>query len=224
TPSPSSQKGINLYSIEKEAALGRKLAAEYREHTTAIASPSVQQYVETLRERLASKMTNAAYTFSVVSEDPCPIIHEPVALPGGYIFVPSALFLAAQDEAEFAGMMVHAIAHIFERHGTQQATRGELAGVPVAFVGGGAGCSSSGALPLLFRNVQRTFELQADLLAIQILARAGYDPNALVRYIERVQPGVSTSPAVFSSMPPREERIAGMLSAIANLPPTNYAS
>src|SRR5262245_17734472 len=93
---------------------------------------------------------NARFTFSVIAEDPCTTVHEPAALPGGYVFVSAALFLAAQNEAEFAGMVAHAIVHIAERHGTQ-ATRGQAvnyAGVPLIFMGGWGGfCAEGLAVP-----------------------------------------------------------------------------
>jgi len=52
---------------------------------------------------------------------------EAVAVPGGYLFIPANLFLAAGDEAEFAGMLAHSMAHIVARHGTRQAIRGQRA-------------------------------------------------------------------------------------------------
>jgi beta-barrel assembly-enhancing protease len=224
---PAAGKGINAYSVEKEAALGRQLATELRARTTSIASPNIQSYVDRLGHRLASRLPNAGvpFTFSVIAEDPCPTIHEPGALPGGYVFVPAALFLAAQDEAEFAGMLAHAMAHIAERHGTRQATRGAIvnyASTPLIFAGGWGGCPSGG-VPLGFLAFQRGFERQADLLAVQTMAHAGFDPNGLVRYIERVQlPPSGQTPQVFSPLPARDERVAAMLSGIASLPAVDY--
>jgi predicted Zn-dependent protease len=225
-------KGVNFYRPEKEAALGKQLAAELRERTTPIENHVVQQFVDHLGRKLAVHVpyANGHFTFSVVAEDPCPVVHEPVALPGGYVFVPAALFLAAQDEADFAGMLAHAMAHIAERHGTRQATRGQVinyASVPLVFMGGWAGCASGAAVPLGFLKFQQNFERQADFLAVQAMARAGFDPNALVRYIERVQPPpppsteASTAP---SPLPTRDQRIAVMMSGISQLPATQYTS
>ena len=218
--------GLPLFAqnVEKEAALGRQLAAEFRQRTTTIASRSVQDYVENLGRELASQPASPfSFTFSVIAEDPCPTIHEPYALPGGYVFVPAALFSAAQDEAEFAGMLAHAMAHVVERHATRQATRGELIG-STGIAGVFVGCASAVPVPVGFLKVQRSSELQADRLAVQTMAHAGFDPNALARYTERGQPPVSTTPAVLSPLPPRDERIASILSEIAELPPADYAA
>jgi len=217
--------GLSLFAQgtgEKEAALGRQMAADLGQRTTAIASRSVQEYVEKLGRRLASQMPASPFrfTFSVIAEDSCPAIHEPYALPGGYVFVPSALFSAAQDEAEFAGMLAHAMAHVVERHATRQATRGE----PMQSMVFVPGCASGVAVPVGFLKIQRGLDLRADLLAVQTMARAGFDPEALARYTERVQPRESATPAALSLMPSRDERIARIVSEIAKLPAADYAT
>jgi predicted Zn-dependent protease len=229
-PPMPAKKGINLYSLEKEAALGKQLATDFRKRTTPIDVPSVQNYVDRLGQRIAAQIPDAQFrfTFSVIADDPCRTIHEPAALPGGYVFVPAALLVATQDEAEFAGMLAHAMEHIAQRHGTRQATEGVIkkdASIPLFFMGGwGGGCSDRQAIPLKFMALQRSAELEADSFAVQTLARAGFDPTALVRYIQRVQirPGgpVSTVP---SPLPDLDQRLAKMSSAIETLPPVNRA-
>jgi beta-barrel assembly-enhancing protease len=228
--SATGQKAPNDYSLEKEAALGKQLAAEIGQRTTLIENTVVQAYVNRLAQKLAANMPNghAHFTFSVIAEDPCPAVHEPDALPGGYVFVPSALFLAAQDEAEFAGMLAHAMAHIAVRQATQQATRGQEANYasgPLIFVGGWGVSCTEGPVPLGFVAARRNYEREADILAIEALARAGINPNALVRYTERVQPAPSSIlSGKWSAHLPRDERIGIMTSAISKLPATQYAA
>src|SRR6185295_11797215 len=103
--------------LEKEAALGKQLAAELRERMSPIDVPVVQNFLDQLGKSIAALMPDAKlpFTFTPIAEDPCLTTHEPVAMPGGYIFVPAALFLAARDEAEFAGMLVHAMEHVTQR-------------------------------------------------------------------------------------------------------------
>jgi predicted Zn-dependent protease len=221
-------KGVNFYSLEKEAALGRQLAAEFRKRTTFIHSLTVQDYLDHLGHRLESHLpdSNFPFTFSAIAEDPCPAIHEPAALPGGYVFVPAALFIAAQDEAEFSGMLAHAMEHIAQRHGTRQATRGTMvnySSVPLIFMGGG--CSEGHAIPLAFMASQRSAELEADFLAVQTIARAGFDPRSLVQYLQRVQvrPEATISKA-YSPLPDRDQRLVNILSAIEKLPTVDYAA
>jgi predicted Zn-dependent protease len=223
------ERGIDSYSREKEAALGNKLANEIRQRTTSIQNPTSNGFVERLGRRLAAHMPEAKldFTFSIIAEDPCPTVHEPVALSGGYVFVPAALFLAAQDESEFAGMLAHAMAHIADRHGMQLFRRDQptgLADAPLVFVGAwGGSCTQGLAIPMGLVATERGFEQEADARAVRTMAQAGFDPDALVRYTERVQPASSsTTSAAFAIIPPRDERVAAMTSTIESLPATNY--
>jgi len=99
----------DYYSLEKEAAIGRQLALETQRRTEAINDPGVEEYVKRLGLRISARMPEAKFpfTFSVITDDPCPSLHEPLAIPGGYIFVPAALLIEVHDEAEFAGMLAH---------------------------------------------------------------------------------------------------------------------
>jgi predicted Zn-dependent protease len=216
------KKGANLYVPQKEAALGKRLADELRKRTTPIENPTVHVYVDRLGQTLAAHMPRSQvhFTFSVIAEDPCPTIHEASALPGGYVFIPAALFLATRDEAEFAAMLAHAMAHIVARQGNVQPTG--PASVPLIF-GAGGSCTEGGALPVGFTATQRGFELQADAWSLQTMAQAGFDPKALVRYTEREQPGPLDQRSVeLSPIPPRDQRVAAMTSIIEGLKAPNY--
>src|SRR5882672_10772550 len=132
-------QGVNFYSLTKEAAIGARLAEDLRKDTTAVESPAVRDYVQRIGGQLAQQLTNApfSYTFAVIADDRGGRTHEPFSFPGGYIFVPANLILAAQDDAEFAGMLAHAMAHVAERHGTRLATQGELANlntIPIVYM------------------------------------------------------------------------------------------
>jgi predicted Zn-dependent protease len=227
-PAPN---GVNFYSLEKEAALGKQMAEEFRRHTAPVESPAVQDYVARLGQRIAAQVPDAKFpfTFSVIADDPCPTVHEPAALPGGYIFVPAALIAAALDEGEFAGMLAHAMEHIVQRHGTRQATRDQLMGSPDALAGSWTGGCMSGqipqAVPMGVLPFLRSNELEADALAVQTMARTGFDPAALPRYIERVQSQTSGSLAkVFSPLPDRKQRVASLQRLIEKMPPATYAA
>jgi predicted Zn-dependent protease len=215
-------RGVNFYSIEKEQALGAQLASEYLRTARVIDDAAVKQYLDGLGQRLAGKAQGPAfrYTFELVDGDR-PFLHEPVAFPGGAVFVPAGLILAAVSEDELAGMLAHAIEHIAARHGTKQATKGELvnqASVPLILMGEWQGT----AVPQGFAKFQRQSELQADALAAHSMAAAGYDPGALVNYIERVQPADALPLKVTSPYPDREGRLAALRTAIEGLPASTY--
>jgi predicted Zn-dependent protease len=216
----------NLYSLEKERALGRQLANDIRQKTTAVNSPRVQEYVDHLGQKIASHIqgTRFDYTFNVIADDTSRTTHEPIALPGGVIFIPAALFHGANDEAEFAGMLAHAMEHVAQRHGTRHATANNMGSIPLVFLGGWVPRPDGQAVPLGFLGQLRSNELEADALAVKALALAGFDPTALVRYVERVRPASpGTLPKVFSPLPELDQRIAALRVAIARLPQTSYA-
>jgi predicted Zn-dependent protease len=223
-------QGVNFYSREKEAALGAQLAQEVRQRTTPLDSAAVHDFVERVGWKLAAQLPDAgiSYSFTAIADDVNGSTHEPLSLPGGYILVSASLILAAQNEAECAGMLAHAMAHVAERHGTRQATRAEavhMGGGPLIFVGGWTGTDAGGngqALPLGFLSFQRGYEAEADAVAVRMTSGAGYDPRALVRYIGRVQRDDRSN--AFSPLPSRESRIAGMEKAIQELPPKTYSS
>ena len=223
-------EGVNLYSIQKEAALGAQMAEEVRQSTTPVHSAAVREYVERIGLRLAAQFPDAAfqYSFSVIADAAGGQIHEPLSLPGGYIFVPAGLILTAQNDAEFAGMLAHAMAHVAARHGTRQASRSDIAvflHLPLVFMGGWTGtrpAGNEGAAPLSFLKLQRGYEIEADVLAIKSMAAAGYAPEALLRYIDRTQTESTTTPKVFSVLPQRDARMSGLKETIQGLSPETY--
>src|SRR5439155_11663448 len=117
------------------------LAKEVRQKTTPLDIPAVSGYVAEIGRLLAAQFPEARfpYTFHVIAGDAGGRTHKPMWLPAGYIFVPASLIRAAQNEAEFAGMIAHAMAHVAARHGIRPVTTGERpnpATVPLVFMGG----------------------------------------------------------------------------------------
>ena len=224
-----SNRGVNFYSIEKERALGAELAGELRQRTTRISTRDIDAHLLRLGARLVAQIQDPLhqYTFSLIAEDTSGGLHEPHSLPGGYLFVPASLYLEARSEAELAGMLAHAVAHVAARHGTRQATRESLLSpvVPMVFLGSTRqlALDDSPVVALALLAFQRRFEKEADRVAVQVAAKAGYDPSALVRYIERVQPAAgSGAGGVRSAVPERESRIAGMWEVIQTMPARSY--
>src|SRR5580658_7693606 len=129
--------GINFYSLEKEIALGKGLAQEVERQAKIIDDPTIAEYVNRLGQNIV-RNSDAKVPFTIKVLDTEEV--NAFALPGGFFFVNSGLILKADSESELAGVMAHEIAHVACRHGTKQATRGDLmqiAMIPVMVMSGG---------------------------------------------------------------------------------------
>ena len=208
-------KGVNFYSVEKEIALGKGLAMDVERQAKIIDDPVIAEYVNRLGQNLVRNSdAKVPFTIKVIDTEEV----NAFALPGGFFFVNSGLILKADTEAELAGVMSHEIAHVAARHGTRQATRGEiaqLATIPLIFLGGWTGYgiqqAASVAIPIGFLSFSRGFESEADLLGLEYMYKSGYDPGAFVDFFEKIQslekkkPG--TMAKVFSTHPMTDDRI-----------------
>jgi len=208
-------KGVNFYSLEKEIALGKQLAQEVEREAKIIDDPIIAEYVSRVGQNLV-RNSDAKVPFTIKVLDTEEV--NAFALPGGFFFVNSGLILKADNESELAGVMAHEIAHVAARHGTRQATRGEIiniASIPLIFMGGWTGYAirqgAGLAIPMGFLTFSRGFEREADYLGLQYLYKTGYDPTSFVDFFEKIQslekkkPG--TMSKVFSTHPMTDDRI-----------------
>jgi beta-barrel assembly-enhancing protease len=208
-------KGVNFYSLEKEIALGKQLAQEVERQAKIVDDPIIAEYVNRVGQNLV-RNSDAKVPFTIKVLDSEEI--NAFALPGGFFFVNTGLILKADTEAELAGVMAHEIAHVACRHGTKQATRGELvnlASIPLIFMGGWTGYAirqgAGLAIPMGFLQFSRGFEGEADYFGLQYLYKSGYDPTAFVDFFEKIQSLEKKKPGtlskVFSTHPMTDDRI-----------------
>jgi beta-barrel assembly-enhancing protease len=222
-------KGVNLYSLEREIALGKQAAMEVEKTAKMINDPVVTEYVNRVGQNLVRNSdAKVPFTIKVIDSDEI----NAFALPGGFFYVNSGLILRADEEAELAGVMGHEIAHVAARHGTKTETKGEimqLATIPLILLGPG-GWAGYGlyeglnlAIPMSYLKFTRDAEREADFLGLQYMYKAGYDPNAFVSFFEKIEaeerrhPG--SIPKVFSTHPPTPDRVQKAQEEIATILP-----
>jgi predicted Zn-dependent protease len=184
-------KGLDFYSLQKEVELGRALAEEVEAGAKMVKDPVVTEYVNRVGQNLVRNSdARVPFTIKVVDNDEI----NAYALPGGFFYVNTGLILAADNEAELAGVMAHEIAHVAARHATKNATRSEilnLASIPLIFVGGPAGYAARQviglAMPLSMLKFSRDAEREADMLGLEYQYASGYDPEEFVKFFEKLR-------------------------------------
>jgi len=219
--------GMNLYSLEKETAFGRQLATQVEGSTRLITDPVINEYVNRIGQDIVRNSdARVPFTIKVIDDDEV----NAFALPGGFFYVNSGLILAADNEAELAGVMAHEIAHVAARHATKNATRAQIwniASIPLIFAGGPAGYAvrqAAGLLvPMSFLKFSRGSEQEADLLGIEYEYAAGYDPQAFVEFFEKLEVHEkkhhSAIAKAFATHPMTAERVRAAQKAIATYLP-----
>jgi Zn-dependent protease with chaperone function len=231
----------NKYSPADDVKLGQEAAAQARKELPMLNDRLVSEWVDRVGRRLVAAIpaelqhNEFRYTFDEINQKEI----NAFALPGGPMFLNRGMIEAAKTEGEVAGVMGHELAHVFLRHGTAQATKGErfqigaVAGqVLGAIIGGTAGSiiaqGSQFGLGAYFMKYSREYERQADIMGAQILARAGYDPREMANMFKTIQgEGGGGGPEWLSSHPDPGNRYQAIIKESQSLritgsvPPSN---
>jgi beta-barrel assembly-enhancing protease len=221
-------KGLgNWYSLESQVRLGKAYAMQVEQSAKVINDPVVSEYINRIAQNLVRNSdAKVPFTVKVLDDDTV----NAFALPGGYFYVQSGLILAADNEAELAGVMAHEIGHVAACHAARQQTRGNLAQIatiPLIMMGGGIGYGLYEAagigVPLTFMKFQRNYEAQADYLGVQYMYAAGYDPQAFPEFFEKIQAMEKKKPGfvskAFETHPPTPARMEHTQHEIATILP-----
>jgi len=197
--------GFNLYSLKREHELGQSLAASFDHYSRIVNDPLLNEYVNRIAQKIVRNSdAEVPFTVRLIDSGEIPRAY---GLPGGFLYVDSALIFAAENEAELAGVMAHEIAHVAARHATRALTRrrlysfgGELSllagpiGIALNDAGGFAG-------PLSVKKFSRESEYEADLLGIEYAYSAGYDPEALLSALEKLHALEASRSSAFAKVP-----------------------
>ncbi|HUO61253.1 MAG TPA: M48 family metallopeptidase [Candidatus Acidoferrales bacterium] len=217
----------NWYSLESEIRMGKQYAMMVEQSSKLVTDPVVNEYVNRIGQNLVRNSdAKVPFTIKVIDSDEV----NAFALPGGFFFVNSGLILAADEEAELAGVMAHEIAHVCARHATRQMTKSNwvnIGTIPLIFVGGGIGYAVRSAaglgLPMTFLAFSRADEAEADYLGVQYMYRTGYDPQAYVAFFEKLQAQEKKKPGslakAFATHPQTPDRIENSQKEIAKILP-----
>jgi predicted Zn-dependent protease len=226
--------GCATLSYEQEAHLGAQVEQQMRRELPLVRDVVVARYLSDMGARIlhAAGPQPFQYRFYVVAD---PEINA-FAAPAGYVYVHTGTILKARSEDELAGVLAHEIGHVVHRHIAENYNRQRGVGLArqvlvtgVGIVAGGAmagaaNLSSSLAGMAYLNSFGREAENESDAFAVQVMPRAGYDPNALVSFFVTLQhesQGANV-PTFLSSHPTTTERIEATRALIAAQGPQDF--
>src|SRR6266542_3067843 len=212
---------------EKEVRIGRQVAAEVDKEAKFVDDPLITEYVNRVGQNIVLHSdAKVPFTIKVIDSDEV----NAFALPGGFFYVNKGLILAADNEAELAGVMAHEIAHVCARHAMENERKmqvidyGMLAGILLGggiignvLYNGGGFFEGMG-----FMHLSRGAEEEADRLGVQYMWAAGYDPTAMATMFEKLEAKNKKKPGTLAKMfqdhPAPADRRAAALALAARFP------
>lgn len=214
----------SLFSVQQDIELGRKVALDAEKQLPMLSDKRVDDYLNRLGLKLAAYAPGGDYPYQFRCVNDSGI--NAFALPGGFLFINRGIIENADNEAELAGVIGHEIGHVALRHGTNQASKSQLAQFPLAIIGGLFDENSAGAVLAqlgagfavnsVLLKYSRDAERQADIIGTQILFDANYDPKYMAEFFEKLDTG-GRGTDFFSSHPNPDNRMAKIRTEIAKL-------
>ena len=219
----------NWYSVNGEIGMGKQYSMEIEKSAHLVSDPVVVEYVNRIGQNIVKNSDcKVPFTIKVIDSDEI----NAMALPGGFFYVNSGLIMAADEEAELAGVMAHETAHVCAHHAAREMTRmnyAQIGSIPLiifsqgSWTGYGIYEAAQLAVPISFLEFSREFEAEADWLGLQYMYKAGYDPQAFIQFFEKIdalekhKPG--TLAKVFADHPQTPDRIMHSETEIATIMP-----
>ncbi len=219
----------NWYSTDWEIRNGKSYSMEIEKSAHLVTDPVVVEYINRVGQNIVKNSDcKVPFTIKIIDSDEI----NAMALPGGFFYVNSGLIMAADEEAEVAGVMAHEVAHVCAHHAAREMTRmnyAQIGSVPLiiftqgSWTGYGIYEATQLAVPITFLQFSRNFEAEADWLGLQYMYKCGYDPQAFIQFFEKIdalekhKPG--TLAKVFSDHPQTPDRIAHSEDEIATIMP-----
>jgi predicted Zn-dependent protease len=216
-------KGAYAMTAEEEKKLGKRVLLEIRKEANFLGDLNVQAFVEKVGYSLVDQLGSTPFEFKFyVINDPDP---NSFAVPGGYIFINTGIIVLAENEQEIAGVLAHEISHVTQRHINKMIEKSKalnIATLGAILAGmlagrGGAGSQATvamatGTAGALTLKYSREIETDADQHGLNLLIKAGYDPDGMINLFTRLEklslamaPNV---PAYLLNHPALESRIA----------------
>jgi predicted Zn-dependent protease len=221
--------GCATVSTQQEVQLGTDYARQINQQLPMLNDAATRNYINTLGNQLAAvaDQRGIRYTFQVVNSDAI----NAFAVPGGFIYVNRGTIERANNLSELVGVLSHEITHVAERHSIEQLQRAQGANTLLSILYGGVLRRNPGAIEqvgvqgvgtAVFAGYSRDAEREADRGAVNIMLRAGYNPQGLATFFQTLlgerQRNPSKVETWFATHPQTQERIANVQAMIQATP------
>jgi beta-barrel assembly-enhancing protease len=229
----SLKPGFNLFSPQQDVQLGQEAKAQVEKTQPILHDDRITGYLTQLGQRLAQSPRAGTFPFSyeVVKDKNI----NAFALPGGPVFVNTATFVSAQNEAQLAGVLAHEMSHVALRHGTHEASKGQAVQLIAGLAGSAAGGGMLGTLARagiglgansVLLHYSRDAESQADYNGALLMADAGYDPVQMANFFQLLETrGSEGLVAQFlSDHPTPGNRVRAVQQEVQAMPRRNYTT
>ena len=216
---------MNIISTDEEVKLGQEMSVEVAKQYPIYNNAAVTAYVQAVGDRIVqnSDRKDIAYHLAVINKNEV----NAFSLPGGYVYAYTELMKEADDEAEFASVVAHEVGHVAARHSTERLTEeygyqfiaglvlGENPNATAKLI---ADLAATGG----FLKYSRDDEHEADRLGAKYLYAAGYDPQAMVDFLDKLKALEASEPTKFETWlmthPTTSERLARVKTEVAGFP------
>lgn len=189
---------VDAMTAEEEKKLGKKVLLEIEREANFVRDLNIQTFIEKVGYSLVDQVGPKPFEFKFyVINAPDP---NAFAIPGGYIFVTTGLIVLTENEQEVAGVLGHEIAHVTQRHIAKMIEKSKrlniatLVAMLAGIIAGGGGTGSQAAVAMatatsgaLTLKYTREMETDADQNGLHYLIKAGYDPNGLISFLNKIQ-------------------------------------
>ncbi|MFH0877744.1 MAG: Maf and M48 domain-containing protein [Candidatus Omnitrophota bacterium] len=189
----TNRQDLMMYSSDQEVSIGDSVSRQIEKNYQVIHDPEMNERLQHIGKKIAAvcDRQELLYRFRVIEDEKDEDLVNAVSLPGGYIYVFKNLMKVADRDDELAGVLGHEIGHVVARHSIKrlQAIWGynllsvfSMAAKSPEFTQG-----AQLAYIHLLMGYSREDEILADKLGARYTKRAGYDPHAMVDFLEKLK-------------------------------------
>ena len=229
--SPLGRSQLTLYSDQELEKMGEASFSKYQQELPVVEGRQ-DAYVSCVADAVTAKVP-ASYGISgwqvKVFEDESA---NAFALPGGYIGVNTGLLEVAENQDQLATVIGHEIAHVLARHANERVSTQSLTSAGLSLTQALAGLEGTGGDQLMgllgmgaeygvLKPFSRSHESEADLLGLDLMAEAGFDPRASIKLWANMNAAGGAQPPVWmSTHPSDEQRMAALNERLETALPT----